>query len=174
MPKSKKKKKQKDGIIVDIEMDSTICPYQFPPKMKNQDKYDLFARWCAIQTLGVRFNEKQRRTIGLTDDDDEELLTCQNQNEFAKKFKMSIDTLSKWKKQFGQDFNMRKLWYCERWLGDRAPVVFQSWIAGIASKKSADLIKLYLQYKMNWAPKTEVEHSGKLSLIEIVKGLEDE
>ena len=38
--------------------------------------------------------------------------------------------------------------------------MFHSWIAGIASKTSADLIKLFLQYQLNWKPPEQNQFGG--------------
>jgi len=147
---TKKKRKPKD----------LMCPHTIPDRIKRRNAFDVFAQWLAVKTLGHRFEQDQRLKIGLTSDDDENLLKYRTQTELAEYLKISLDRLSRWKKEFSKELAERELWYCQSWLGSRTSTVFHSWIAGIASKKSADLIKLFLQYQLNWKPPEQNQFGG--------------
>jgi len=134
-----------------------ICQFSIPPYIREKSKFDAFCRWRAIRALGTRFELEDREKFGLSDEDDEELIKHKSQKALAEHLKLNVNTFTYWVTRFDEEVRKRTFWYCDRWLGDRTPTVFQSMVKGMIEKPDAAMTKLFLQYAKDFKPTEKVE-----------------
>ncbi len=80
------------------------------------------------------------------------------QGEFAKKYNLSPDTPTEWKKR--EEFEDKRKATIKRWFKDRTPNVIQGIYGKARRDGSAPEAKLWLQYIEEWTEKSEVEHKA--------------
>ncbi len=124
-------------------------------------EFETFAEWLALSPLLKLLSEEQLTKIGVDDPREIELLKIKTQTEFAKKFKLSIDTLTDWKKR-------SELWelvdkYLEDWGAKKTPSVILGLYRKAVSEGDAPRVKLWLEYFKKFKETSKVEHGGKIN-----------
>ena len=134
-----------------------VCQILIPTHIQAKSIFDAYCRWRAIRTLGSRFKLKERKNLGLTNEDDETLVKFKSQKALAKNLGVHEQTLSDWATRFNEQVREREFWYCRHWLEGRTATVFQSIVTGISKRQDPALSKLFLQYGLGWKPTERVE-----------------
>jgi hypothetical protein len=138
----KKIKKPKKGIPIKSDL-------------KRKKEFEIFARWLAISPLLKFLTEKELAKIGVDDPEEMKLLKIKTQEEFAKKFKLNVDTLTDWKKK-------KNLWELvdelkKQWGKSKTPSVLTGFYRKAVSEGDAARVKLWLQYFEDWIPEEKTK-----------------
>jgi hypothetical protein len=125
-------------------------------------EYRLFLIWRSLPVTlrGISGDDAEDR--GVKDPELLELIQCKTQGDFAKRFGISIDTLTDWKKKdVPEEFQMID-W--RHWAREFTPEVVHHLLESIREKKKADSIKLWLQTVDGFVEETNVNNRANDAL----------
>ncbi len=132
-----------------------------PPILEKE--YEAFIKWWALPSLLRRATKERLDKYGFTPDDiPDEFQNIRTQTDFAKRFSVSVDTLTDWKKR--EDFWDRVKKETKEWVRGRTPNVILGLYQTAVREGNAAEVKFWMQYVEGWVEKTKTEYSGKVEL----------
>lgn len=165
-----------EDILVKLSEDSD------PSDEKKKSDWDkeLYVLWASIPLLVKREydkgNVKSLQRMGFPVDDTlfQRLAGCKTQGEFCKEFGVGINQPANWKKSDpALETNIKNLAVSENVLKYEREVDF-SFTQKTIQSGDASRVKLWKQLYTGWTEKTHTEHSGVISLRELVESLDDD
>lgn len=152
---NKKKKKVKTG------------PYK-------SDEFRDYKYWKSLPALWKKMsNDELANKFGIDDDYTLELLDLKTQDQFANKYGLERATLTLWNKRIEKEGN-EYLENTKKWARKLNKNVVMAHYNKLIRK--FDPVSGDLWYKVvdGWNEKKEVEHSGKISLLDLADSIEDD
>ena len=176
MPKNKQKqqKKRKKSTPKESDFSGTFKSKTVKNRSGEEDKkeeennlilekeYEAFIKWWALPSLLRRATEERLDSYGFTPDDiPDEFQNIKTQTDFAKKFSVSVDTLTDWKKR--KDFWDRVKKETKEWVRGRTPNVILGLYQTAVREGNAAEVKFWMQYVEGWVEKGKIELEGELN-----------
>jgi hypothetical protein len=144
-----------------------MTPKQSEFQPVKEEEYELFLIWRTMsrpmKELGIPYLDQ----LGINDEKIRELAGIRNQNEFAAKYNLSIDTLTDWKKhpvpERYADIHPKK------WLKETVPEIYRLLFTGFNERKDPATGKLLLEASDEYIQKSEIKVDGTQELFEGLK-----
>jgi len=134
-------------------------------------EYRLFLIWRSLPVTLRGISGEQAEEKGVNDPELIELIQCRTQNDFAKRFGISIDTLTDWKKkEVPAEFKVIDWRY---WAKEFTPEVVNHLLEGIRKNQKADAIKLWLQTVDGFVEETNVNNRANDALDAVAQLIDD-
>lgn len=121
-------------------------------------EYRLFLIWRSLPVTLRGISGEDAEDRGVKDPELLELIQCKTQGDFAKRFGISIDTLTDWKKKEVPDEYKVIDW--RYWAKEFTSEVVHHLLESIREKKKADSIKLWLQTVDGFVEETAVNNKA--------------
>lgn len=121
-------------------------------------EYRLFLIWRSLPVTLRGISGQDAEDRGVKDPELLELIQCKTQGDFAKRFGISIDTLTDWKKKEVPDEYKVIDW--RYWAKEFTSEVVHHLLESIREKKKADSIKLWLQTVDGFVEETAVNNKA--------------
>lgn len=144
------------------------------PKLLFPEKYEIYKAWKVIPFIFKMQSEKDLQTkFGIDDPQMLFLCTIKNQKQFAEKHDVAQETLCDWNKRMdaeGFDYlDFTRKW-AEKLTGNVVMAHYNKLI------KKFDPVSGDSWYKVvaGWNEKKQVEHTGKLSILELIEQGDDD
>lgn len=121
-------------------------------------EYRLFLIWQSLPVTLRGISGEDAESRGVKDPEIIELIQCRTMSDFARRFGISNDTLTDWKKQpVPEDLQAIDWRY---WAREFTPEVVHHLLEGIREKKKADAIKLWFQTVDGFVEETAVNNKA--------------
>jgi hypothetical protein len=121
-------------------------------------EYRLFLIWRSLPVTLRGISEDDAESRGVKDPEIMELIQLRTLGDFAKRFGISPDTLTDWKKkEVPAEYQMIDWRY---WAREFTPEVVHHLLEGIREKKKADAIKLWFQTVDGFVEETAVNNKA--------------
>lgn len=121
-------------------------------------EYRLYLLWRSMPVKMLKLGESYLKKIGIEDNDIKELVGIKYNQDFAKKFGLSLDTLTDWHQKpvppEYKDIDWRI------WARQLTANVIGHLYEGIEKEKDAARIKLWLQAVENYVEETKINHDA--------------
>lgn len=141
---------------------------------ENETKYVLYQAWRSLPAMFKGIGEKELKDkFGIEDPEIIELAGLKTQGDFAARFGIGIETCSRWNNKMEAD-GFDHLAGARRWADKLTKnVVFAHYNKLI---RKFDPMSGDSWYKVisGWNEKKEVEHTGKLSILELIEQGDDD
>lgn len=125
-------------------------------------EYRLFLMWMSLPVTLRGISSEDAELRGVKDPELMELIQLKTHGDFAKRFGISMDTLTDWKKKpVPDEFKMIDWRY---WAKEFTPEVVHHLLEGIRTNKKADAIKLWLQTVDGFVEETNVNNRANDAL----------
>lgn len=142
--------------------------------MRLPDVYEKYKLWKSLPSMWKGMSRQMlQEKFGIEDEDMLEMLEMRWQNDFAKKFNLDITTLTKWNHRMEED-GIDHLEEVKKWANRLTKnVVLAHYNKAI---RKFDPVSGDIWYKTiaGFSEKKQIQHSGKLSLLDLAKELDDE
>jgi hypothetical protein len=138
-------------------------------------EYELFLVWRTMSRPMKELGTPYLDQLGINDEKIRELAGIKTQKEFAEKYKVDPDTLTRWKKhpvpERYADIHPKK------WLKETVPEIYRLLFTGFNERKDPATGKLLLEASDEYIQKSEIKVDGTAELFEglrqIAERLED-
>lgn len=132
-------------------------------------EYRLYLLWRSMPVKMLKLGQSYLKKLGIDDPDIAELVGIKYQQEFAKKFGLSIDTLTDWNQKPTppeyKDIDWRV------WAKQLTRNVIGYLYEGIEREKDAARIKLWLQAVDNYVEETKVTGDASKETLAGIRGI---
>lgn len=142
-------------------------------KIKLAELFEVYKAWKGLPTIWRGMSTTKLNELGVDDPNIRELLSIRTQRDFAEKFKINEDTTTAWNKKLF-DIGVDYLDEARKWAR-----LFTKNVVAAHYKKAVrrfDPMTGDLWYKVieGFNEKKQIEHSGKLSLLDLAKEIDDD
>lgn len=138
------------------------------------DIYEKYKFWKSLPSMwkGMK-REDLTEKFGIEDEDMLEMLEMRWQNDFAKKFNLDISTLTKWNHRMEED-GIDHLEEVKKWANRLTKNVTLAHYNKLVRKFDPVSADIWYKTVSGFSEKKQIQHSGKLSLLDLAKELDDE
>lgn len=147
----------------------TTNPNKSEWQPSKEREYRLFLLWCSMPVKMLKLGDSYLKKFGIEDPDIKELVGIKYRIDFAKKFGVSIDTLTDWGQKpvpaEYKDIDWRI------WAKQLTRNVIGYLYEGIEREKDAARIKLWLQAVDNYVEETKVTQDASKETMAGIRGI---
>lgn len=143
-------------------------------RAQRQDVYELYKFWKSLPAMwrGMRPEDLEAK-FSVDDPITVELLQIKTQSAFAEKFDLNIDTTTDWNKRM-EDEGVDYLEETRKWANKLTKNVVLAHYNKMIRKFDPVSADIWYKTVSGFSEKKEIAHSGKLSLLDLAKELDDE
>jgi len=167
MPKKKTKKVNKKRKKATKKATS-----QNFPKFSPEQRMEIIAEWKAFPSLIRKMGLDAIQILGLDPSEWEAFLLLKTREELADHLGISRRQL--YTDEHTDEVEKRVKELEKKWGGDRTPNVILGLYRGAVTEGDAARAKLWFQIFRDWSEKQKVEHAGTISLIELLRKVDEE
>lgn len=142
--------------------------------LNNPDLYEKYKIWRSLPTLwkGMKREELVEK-FGIEDESMLELLECKTQGKFAEKHGITIETTTDWNHRMEKD-GFDHLEEIRKWADKLTKNVTLAHYNKLIRKFDPVSADIWYKTIAGFSEKKLIQHSGKLSLLDLAKQIDDE
>lgn len=139
-----------------------------------RETYELYKAWRMLPKVWKGSTPEQlESSLGIDDPEMQELLGMRTQGEFAKRFNINMGTLSDWNARMEEE-GLDHLDEIRKWSNKLTKNVVSAHYKKLVTRFDPVSCDIWYKTIAGFNEKKLVEHSGKLSLLDLAKELDDE
>lgn len=135
--------------------------------------FEVYKTWYSLPGIWKGLNEKKLVDMGIVDQVMIELLRIRTQTEFCARFNVHKDTVTKWNKLI-DELEIDPLDEARKWASRLTKNVVAAHYRKAVKRFDPMTGESWYKVISGWNEKKEIEHSGKLSLLDLSKKIADE